>query len=482
MGDIVWYSLFVRSFRDSNGDGIGDLRGVIQGLDYLQDLGVRGIWLLPIFDGPTYHGYETTDYYTVKKDYGTNADLAALIKEMRRRDMYLILDYVVHHTGDKHPLFLDAFGNLQSKYSSFYRWENDQHTRYDTFAGVTSMPRLNFDSAEMRQYITEVALYWLDPNQDGDTSDGVDGYRVDVAGRIPRDFFAELRTAMNTVNPRAILLGEVWDETTDIAQYLRNQGLDAAFDFPAYQQMSGEHDANGTGFFNGAGDLSLIGLPMRAMNNLKPAETFAFRFTNNHDTNRIVSKLNGDRGRIRAAAVWLLTIPGVPMVYYGEEIGMKGSKGTGPIYDEFRREPLDWYANETGTGMTRWFKPNNRNNAPNDGISIQEQSADPNSLLTLYKDLIALRNNTPAMHSGGKFDLPKSGTLHIARFWDGQEMLLVVINFAKTSQAIEDILPFLAVENTQYGEPQLILSERARQTGQTLALEPSGFIVLRATK
>ncbi len=438
--DISWfnqatmYSLFVRSFRDSNGDGVGDLQGVIDGLDYIQSLGVDTIWLLPIFKSPSYHGYDTIDYYSVNPDYGTNDDLLKLIKEIHRRKMYILLDYVVNHTSDKHPFFIDALNNPKSQYADYYTWFDTAHTQYATFASVREMPKLNYDNPAVRKYVTDVALHWLDPLNDGNPDEGVDGYRCDVASGPPLSFWRELRAAMTAKNSRSVLLGELWfSSPQEIAPYLRDNGLDAAFDFPLYLTMTGTFDKNGDGVLSGVGSLPLAEGLIRSANNFYAEGTPLVRFINNHDTNRLMSDVLGDAQRARASGVFLLTLPGTPILYYGEELGMKGEKGAAPWYDAYRREPLPWYTALSGKGQTTWFAPPDRYNTPNSGVSIEEQDSKPDSILTLYRALGTLRKDHAALRTG-KFDLPElSGEQHALYFlrrWDGSQLFDIVINFS----------------------------------------------------
>jgi glycosidase len=481
-GESVIYSLFVRSFRDSDGDGIGDLRGVIEGLDYIQSLGANTIWLLPIFSSPSYHGYDTIDYYTINPDYGTREDFLALIQAVRQRGMYLLIDYVANHTSNQHPFFRDALGRPQSEYAEFYIWNNPEHTRYQAFAGIGFMPELNYASPKVRQYMIDVALHWLDPNGDGDPSDGVHGLRADVAKDVPLDFWRELRAAMDKVNPSAIILGEIWADGAVISRFLDGTALDAAFHFPAFHALSGHQDRNGDGIINGMGGAAPLGAAMRALRRTIAPTTFMAHFSHNHDTNRLMSMVEGNQQLARAAAVWLYTAPDVPTIYYGEEIGMKGVKGNGnPYFDEFRREPLDWYAAESGAGMTTWFKPANRNNAPNDGISVEEQDGDPNSLLSLYRQLGKLRAENAALRTGN-FAIPRNeDALYVLQRWSDDALYLIAINFTLQAQSFEAARYHVAGNITfMPSSAQLVLSESASGSFERgFTLERGGFVILR---
>ncbi|MDW8299053.1 MAG: alpha-amylase family glycosyl hydrolase [Anaerolineae bacterium] len=481
-GESVIYSLFVRSFRDSDGDGIGDLRGVIEGLDYIQSLGANTIWLLPIFSSPSYHGYDVTDYYTINPDYGTRDDFLALVQAVRQRGMYLLIDYVANHTSNQHPFFRDALGRPQSQYAEFYIWNNPEHTRYQAFAGIGFMPELNYDSPRVREYMINVALHWLDPNGDGDPSDGVHGFRADVAKDVPLEFWRELRAAMDKVNPSAIILGEIWADGAVISRFLDGTAIDAAFHFPAFHALSGHQDRNGDGIINGMGSAAPLGAAIRALRRTIAPTTFMAHFTHNHDTNRLMSMVEGNVQLARAAAVWLYTAPDVPTIYYGEEIGMKGVKGAGnPYFDEFRREPLDWYAAETGKGMTRWFKPANRNNAPNDGISVEEQESDPRSLLSLYRRLGKLRAENAALRTGN-FAIPRSeDALYVLQRWSNDTLYLVAINFT-TQPQIFNAARYHTAGNITFAPSSaevVLLENGSGDFERGFNLKRGGFVILR---
>lgn len=489
LDNALMYSVFVRSFRDSNGDGIGDLQGVIDGLDYIQSLGVDTIWLLPVFKSPSYHGYDTIDYYTVNPDYGTNDDLLRLIKEVRKRKMHILLDLVVNHTSDQNPYFKDAFKNPSSLYSEFYTWLAPDHSAYQTFGNVKSMPKLNYDSPKVRQFVTDIVLHWLDPNNDGNLSEGVDGYRCDVATGPPHDFWQALHTAIVNKNPNAILLGELWTDANTISTYLKGDQFNAAFDFPTYGALSGSSpEKNGDGVLNGKNPTTMLDLYLRSGAKLYTPDSYLVRFVNNHDTNRVASMVNGDMARERMAAVWLMTAPGVPIVYYGEEIGMKGTKHFGPYYDEYRREPLDWYASGAGSGMPTWFKPNDANNKPNDGISVEEEDKKPDSLLTLYRTLGQLRDSTPALQHGS-YDLPTltgdQAGFYLLRRWDDNTLYLVVVNFTTKPATLTFDPTFFTVNDQAYDGQSMtrIMDQGVTDSSATsLTLQPAGYAIYKATR
>jgi glycosidase len=437
--DSVLYEIFVRSYADSNGDGIGDILGITDHLDYIATLGVSAIWLMPIYPSPSVHGYDVTDYFSVNPDYGTLDDLEALVAAAHKRNIRVLLDFVPSHLSNINPIFQDALGNPSSKYSDWFVWTNDKHTAYASFGGNEEMPRFNHYNPEVVDYLIKAALYWLDLDQDGSYTDGIDGFRIDNATFPPQEFFYALRGALKAANPNVLLLGETWvHNPTELSNYFTNQ-FDALFDFPLYEKMEGNQNFNADGLLDGKGFPALLTSLFTKEAEAFPPGAMPVRFLSNHDTNRIASEVREDPARERLAAAFLAALPDPPMIYYGEEIGMPGEQGGPPYWDNYRREPMDWYTSESGPEQTNWFTPENRWNRPNDGISVEEEDANPASLLNYYRDAFDLRREHPVLYSG-KFqilDLQASGPGP----WgflrsSGEEKIVALYNFASEDQQV----------------------------------------------
>jgi len=357
----VVYEIFVRSFEDSDGDGIGDLNGITRRLDYLNDgdpdtdgdLGIDVIWMMPVCQSPSYHGYDITDYYTIEGDYGTNEDFFALCREAHARGIRIVFDYVVNHSSNQHPFLRDAYGNPGSKYSAWYRFTNPEQTKYEGFAGWEGMPLLNFDSREMRDYITRMAYFWMDPNGDGDFHDGVDGFRCDVAKGPPHDWWKELRASVKSVRRDFLLFGEVWDGSPAVLDEYFDEEYDMQFDYPLYYKFLGLLN-------NGAIDDFDWMLEQERVT--YPPESQVCRFLDNHDNDRTLSAVGGDEALDRLGVLILMTLPGTPMLYYGEEIGMEGVNPP----DERIRRPMEW-------------------------DTLERQKEDPGSLFHWHRRLVHLR-------------------------------------------------------------------------------------------
>ncbi|MGA0559887.1 alpha-amylase family glycosyl hydrolase [Larkinella sp. VNQ87] len=446
----VHYEIFVRAFCDSNGDGIGDLNGVTSKLDYLRDLGVSAIWLMPINPSPSYHMYDVTDYYGIASEYGTLDDFRRLIREAHQRGIKVILDFVINHTSRQHPWFVEACKSKDNPYHDWYVWMSQQEinslniaTREITADSQernpwhrvpgapfsekyyalfwSGMPDLNYDNPAVRAEIYKAGKFWL-------TEVGVDGFRLDAARHIYPDweepknhqFWEEFGREMESVKPGAYTVGEVWTRAERIAPYFR--GLKANFNFDlslALQEIIGkERDTAGI-------------IPMLLHNHtvfaqVNPQFIDAIMLTN-HDQSRIGSVLNGNLSHLKVAANLLLTLPGNPYIYYGEEIGMLGAKP-----DENIREPFLWDVRKNDKNRSRWRRATYSTDAT--VTPLAQQQADPQSLYNHYKRLIHFRNSHPVLNDNLS-QLEASGIQHktVLAFVrrSGQRSVLVLHNLAK---------------------------------------------------
>lgn len=433
------YEIYVRSFADSNGDGIGDLNGITQRLDYLQRLGVQVIWLMPIYPSPSVHGYDVTDFRAVNPDYGTLDDLHHLVQAAHQHGIRVILDFVPSHLSREHPFFKDAYGNPQSPYSDWFVWTNEAHTTYATFGGSAAMPRFNHYNPAVVQYLIQSALFWIDPNGDGDPNDGVDGFRVDNVTFPPPAFLRAFYRAIKQVNPNALLLGEAWvHRPYDLRGFF--PAFDALFDFPFYELLMRDPTAPEDGLLAGNTPPVLLKMLLQDEAKAYPPDKLAVRFFSNHDTDRLATELAGDPARERLAMALLAAWPGPVMLYYGEEIGMPGHKGGPPYWDAYRRAPMDWYAAEVGPGQTTWFRPPDRGNRPHDRISVEEEETDPASLLNFTRRVFRLREATPALAHGDFAMLPftadHEGPFVFRRAAPGEPPVVVALNFGRQAAQV----------------------------------------------
>ncbi|HEY0371237.1 MAG TPA: alpha-amylase family glycosyl hydrolase [Thermoanaerobaculia bacterium] len=445
----VFYEIFVRSFNDSNGDGIGDLNGLIAKLDYLNDgnpatttdLGVEGIWLMPIFESPSYHGYDTTDYETIERDYGTNADFQRLLDEAHRRGIRVIVDFVVNHTSDQHPWFAESASSPNSPKRNWYVWSNTMQNWQQPWGGGSTwhskngafyygvfwggMPDVNWTNPEAKAEMLRLARYWL--------QQGVDGFRLDATRYLvetgsgpgqadtPETHAAlrDLAEAVRTAKPSAVLVAENWTTAPIIAKYFGStatiQGGDEMpmnFNFPLSDAI-----VNGVN----SGSTSAINTALLDVRTLYPAGVVDAPFLTNHDQRRLASALGNSSAKMRNAAAILLTLPGVPFLYYGEEVGIQNGPTGG---DESKRTPMPWTSQGGFTSGTPWFQYS----AGTATANVASQTNDPNSLLSRYRALIHARNASPALRKG-TLELLGSGAPTLAYLRrSGDETVLVVHN------------------------------------------------------
>jgi len=394
--DVVFYEIFVRSYSDSNADGIGDFNGITSKLDYLQSLGIGGIWLMPIHPSPSYHGYDVTDYYAVNPEYGTMEDFKNFLAEAHRRNIRVIIDLVLNHTSSQHPFFQSALDENSDK-RDWYIWRDEKPnwgSWHETAGGYyygffcDCMPDLNYANPAVTGEMQNAAHFWL-------TEVGVDGFRIDAAkhlfeeeGKVENvaathNWFAEFYRDYKSVAPEAYTVGEVYGAGGFVAKTYENQ-LDHIFNFEL-----------ASGFVNSVGGGSNTGIKSAYTFTLKDAPEGDYAtFLTNHDQNRVMTVLRGDLNKAKVAAVLLLTAPGTPFIYYGEEIGMAGAKP-----DEMIRTPMQWSA-DAGAGFTTgapWESPN----SDYAQVNVAGQEDNPDSLLNHYRALIKLRHEHEALRTGG---------------------------------------------------------------------------------
>ncbi len=446
--DTVFYQIFVRSFYDSDGDGNGDIDGLIAKLDYLNDgdpntatdLGVTGVWLLPIHPSPSYHGYDVTDYYAVNPDYGTLDSFRRLLDEAHRRGIRVVIDLVLNHTSSRHPWFL-ASQDPDSPYRTWYVWsETDPGQAHwhrassgDYYYGFfwEGMPDLNYKTPDVTAEMENVARFWLEDV-------GVDGFRLDAAKYLIEEgtliqnsesthaWCASFRPFYKGLQPQAVTVGEVWDITPIILEYVEGDEFDLAFSF----DLSGSFiTALRTGLAEG-----LAFTLARDHDLFRPGQYATF--LTNHDMNRVMSQLAANEAKARTGATLLLTAPGVPFVYYGEEIGMPGKKP-----DEDIRTPMQW-SSDTHAGFTTgtpWRAVNPDYVDRNVGV----QSNAPDSLLSHYRRLIHLRSQHAALRVG---DLRLATVNHSSVFaslrTSQNESVLIIVNLGQEAvNGVELSLP-----------------------------------------
>lgn len=408
--EAVVYQIFVDRFTgvenrwlepdEMNGFTGGNLRGVIDKLHYIADLGVTAIWLSPIFVTPTYHGYDTTDYYQVDPRFGTNEDLRELIGAAHARNLRVLLDFVANHTSLDFAPFAQAKVDPASPYRAWFGFDEGHRHGYRTFFNVASMPQLDTDQPAVRAFLLDAARHWL-------TEYDVDGYRLDYAAGPSHAFWSEFRAACKAAKPDCWLFGEVTLAGDDLRVY---QGrLDGCLDF-AFCRTLRQLCAQPQPALSLAHFANLVQQSHRFFH-ADGGEAPAFllpSFLDNHDINRFLWVAGNDQARLRLAAGLLFAFGDAPVIYYGTEVGLSQPRSKGPWREE-ARHPMLW------------------------------GSAQDSILLAYFKELIALRRRHPALHSG-RFQthhLDEAAQIWLVERCTGEDAVLIAVNLSHEAQVVK---------------------------------------------
>jgi glycosidase len=437
----IYYEIFVRSFADSDNDGIGDLNGVTENLDYLEELGVTGVWLMPINLSNSYHGYDVLDYYAIDPDYGTMTDFENLVDEAAKRDITIMIDLVINHTSDQHDWFIKSRAN-NPEFRDYYIWEGT--TAFSSFVG--GMVDLNLANEDVKAEIKNIFDFYLER--------GVRGFRLDaakhffdkpgVAGVTLKNafFMMEMNAYIKETYPDSFITAEVYEPNYEfnVDYYL---GPDSILDFTVQRAIQ-ERIGVGSSTYLLSSTFEKV---FDAYRKVDP-NFVASPFITNHDMDRIASMsgFNGAQGmeRMKLAANVLLTLPGSPFIYYGDELGMKGVRyegtnipGYGVVYDEYRRSPFIW---GNPAIETTWL--------PSDGSNdtlptYAAQKDDDTSLFNHYRTMIELRKDNPALMYGNGFIEWDGSTGSLQGYYrsysyeDFSQNILVIHNISSTAKTVE---------------------------------------------
>lgn len=442
--DAVFYEIFVRSFYDSDGDGIGDFNGITEKLDYLNDgdstttddLGITGIWLMPMHPSPSYHGYDVTDYKGVNPDYGTMDDFKNFLDAAHERGIKVIIDFVMNHSSNQIPWFQKSV-NREAGFEDFYVWVDDNpgyrlpwaseswhynNTRQQYYYGLfySGMPDLNYNSQAVKDSMFSAADFWL-------SDVGVDGFRLDAVKFIfeegdtlentqtTYDFWHEFNTVIKASNPNSFAVGEAWDATEIAVQYVDNDRIDYVFEFDVAGSIINSINSQNKESFSSA---------IQKAYNSYPYQQFGV-FLTNHDMDRVMEQIGRSDAKMKLAASVYLTLPGIPYLYYGEEVGMLGVKP-----DEDIRRPMQW-TDGYNAGFTTAGSPWRDINSNYLQYNVKDMEEDEGSILNKYKELIHLRNNEIALRRGTyePVETNKDEVLSYIRKYE-DETIIVFINLS----------------------------------------------------
>ena len=406
-----YYEIFVYSFYDTDGDGIGDINGVTEKLDYIKDMGFNGIWLMPIMPSTTYHKYDVVDYCNIDKQYGTLEDFKKLLKEAHARDIRVTIDFVMNHSSSQNPWFLDACSYLKTlgeneepdasvcPYVDYYHFSRQGKDGYKIVTGTNwyyeawfdyIMPDLNWESDALKEEFEKIADFWIDL--------GVDGFRMDAAMHFEEndvDFNTEILNWFYNYclskNPDFYMVSEVWSDKSTIANYYQSL-TPSMFNFSVCGAEGPVIKAARSG--KSASKFVDAMIDYQNTYSAKNPDFIDAPFLSNHDQVRVANSMPGNMNSLKMAAGLLLTMNGSPFVYYGEEIGMMS---TGQK-DENKRLPMVWSKTDL-SGMT-----NGPSNSDKEfeavKLGVDEQEQDPDSLLNFYKRALRIRNENPEIARG----------------------------------------------------------------------------------
>lgn len=487
----TFYQIFVGSFSDSSRDGVGDLRGIIDRFDYLNDgnvnsdtsLGVQGIWLSPIFSSPSYHKYDTTDYYKIDWRFGTEADLKELVELCHSRNVKLILDLAINHTSSQHPWFTQfkqarMDGDTENPYYDYYTCvttaEKVNGRTYQKMAGVDAwyecnfsgdMPELNFDNPTVRQEMLDVAQYYLDL--------GVDGFRFDAVKYIYYGdtqqnvaFWQWYMDELRAIKPDIYCVGECWSGETEILQYYPAMNC---FNFAASQAEGVfAKAAQGGSISNYTGYITSFQKKVQQAN----PEGMAISFLSNHDMDRIAGSFLLESNLRMAANLYLLS-PGSPVIYYGEEIGMRGSRGSANT-DANRRLAMLWGDEDLvkdPAGSTYSADKQIKS-------TVAQQMEDENSLYRYYCRLLSIRHRYPAIARGTytAANCEKNLGGFVVQY-EGEK--LVILHNTSNEQISFDLKNCAALSDLELGKlSEIIGSGTASLKGTLLTIDGNTSVVI----
>ena len=451
-----WYEIFVGSFYDSDGDGKGDIKGVTSKLDYIQDLGFTGIWLMPINSSPSYHKYDVKDYYQVDPSYGTMSDLEELISECHKRDIKIILDLVLNHSSLNHPWFNKAatahqkyimglpLTSEEDTYKDFYSFYDGDNppSGYQKVTGrsfyyeanfSSDMPEFNCDNPTVRQEFKSIIDFYMDKGVDGFRLDAVKYYYINSQTKNI-ELLNQISKWVKAKNPNGYVVGECWETSSTIIENYYTSGIDSFFNFEASVSTPSSYLTNCLNLEGKMLNRYYEGL----LSNIKIAGNYIpAPFLDNHDMPRFTSSGNLSNSKFQFALLQMMN--GATFTYYGDEVGLVGTNANAP--DQNVRIPILW-GEESEKGNCNAPSGTTKKEYPYP--TVKEQMEDPNSIYHYYKKVMLIRNQNPEI-ARGEVSLLKQDRdnkiLVIKKTYNGSE-IGIVFNFSPTEDLTIDISEF----------------------------------------
>lgn len=434
----IVYQIYPRSFYDSNGDGIGDLNGIREKIPYLKELGITTIWINPVFPSPFEHKYFADDFFQIDAEFGTIEDFRTLCSALHQNKMKILLDMETQYITDRHEIFQDAYQNPSSKYSDFIVWKKEKNTAPDGLYNITGpipamhgqkvqIASLNLANPKMLDYQKRIYQYWLDPNQDGNLEDGVDGFRMDhimddldhkgLYTDLLTNFWHPIVKHARTIRENCFFLAEPadWGYGREIMDKTK---MDAVFLLPLRSNLV-QYEK-----------LVLSKKKLESFLRIYPQQIkkghYQFLLIENHDTSRF-AQVAKNSSITRIGAVLNLVLKGVPAIYYGQELGMLGRKDIG------ERAFFPW-----GTTSEKEINSGSKTKSSSSPVSLsyETQKKQPDSIWNFYKKLITIRKTEPALETGEQFLVENNNAnlLTFSRQNSKKEMILIAINLGNNKE------------------------------------------------
>jgi glycosidase len=404
----------------------GDLKGIIKHLDHIRELGADLLYLTPIFSSSSNHKYNTRDYYSVDKSFGSMEDVRELVEKCHSLGIRIIFDAVFNHSGSDFFAFLDILDNQSnSRYADWYHLDGfpvkTVKPNYYTFAdSIPSMPKFNISNQEVREYLIEVGKFWV-------REMGIDGWRLDVCDEVDHSFWKDFRKAVKSVNPRAVIIGEIMHEASS---FLKGDELDSIMNYPfkgACVDFFAKRSIDAERF-------SGILASSRAMY-MDQINRQMWNLLGSHDTQRFLTEASEDKDRLRLAAAFQFLYIGVPYVYYGDEIGMAGGK-----------DPLCR------------------------GCMVWDEKRQDRELFGFFKGLIRIRKENPALIRGDlRMEFGKGGIVAFSRIY-GNDRILAVFNNSELKKRLRKGIPSKAIN---------LFTGDIMELNGSVVIEPMGFLALK---
>jgi glycosidase len=472
--DEVLYHVSLRSFYDSNGDRHGDLNGFVEKLPYLKELGVTAILFMPLYQSNLYHNYFPTDYSAIDPEFGTREDYQNFIRAVHAHGMKFIMDMETQYAANGHPWFDDSYLNPSSPFSNYIYYADDRNERpAQMFAGLGdslltlqawpdvrfNIVFLNLNAPEVRAWMRDFYAGWVDPNGDGKFDDGVDGFRLDhimddldykgLFTNMYADVWKPVLDHVRAINPDLFIAGEQsnWREYGE--EMMAKTGATASFGFPIRFAISGAPTIYMGGRIDPADrdELNATKIKTAVEDTMRriPADRYFINFIENHDMERWASAMEGHEGKIRAAGGLVLLLPGIPSIYYGQELGLPGLVGEWghdgnhiPVRDAFPWTPdpddagIAAYARDTGP----WWDVSYFNSTDIEHLALSAQKNEPGSLWHFYRALIALRKRRPPLMYGDYATIPHpDSTVYAFSRSLGEDRVVAVFNLSDEAKA-----------------------------------------------